>query len=55
MTRQGGIAQDTAFLVFDSDGNQLDWSQVDGRTYSSMVPPKETGNRGGGSCGRLSP
>ena len=42
MTRQGGIAQDTEFLVFDSDGNTLDWTQVDGRTYSSMVPPKET-------------
>ena len=38
LNRQGGVAQDTQFLVFGDDGI-LDWNQIDGRTYRSLVEP----------------
>ena len=39
LTRQGGIAQDTTFVVIGADG-PVDWTQVDGRTYRSFVRPR---------------
>ncbi len=42
LARNGGIAQDTTFVVFDGTGEEVDWGLIDGRVGRSLVPPKET-------------